>query len=40
LVKKVAHTHRYLLTDKGLTAITTILAARNADADSLTKLAA
>jgi hypothetical protein len=40
LVKKVAHTHRYLLTDKGLTAITTILAARNADADSLTKLVA
>jgi hypothetical protein len=40
LVKKVAHTHRYLLTDKGRTAITTILAARNADANSLTKLAA
>jgi len=40
LIKKVPHTHRYLLTDKGRTATTTILAARNADANSLTKLAA
>ena len=40
LIKKVPNTHRYLLTDKGRTIITTILAARHASADSIIKLAA
>jgi len=40
LVKKVSHTHRYLLTDFGRQAITTILAARNANASQLSQLAA
>lgn len=40
LIKKVPRTHRYILTDKGRTAVTSILAAHNADAISLTKIAA
>jgi hypothetical protein len=35
LIKKVSRTHRYLLTDKGRQAITTILAARTATASKL-----
>jgi hypothetical protein len=35
LVKKVSHTHRYLLTDKGRQAISTLLAARSATASQL-----
>jgi len=40
LIKKVPKTNRYLLTAKGRLAITALLAARNSDTDSLTKLAA
>jgi len=40
LVHKVARTHRYLLSDKGRAAITTLLAARNANADKLLNAAA
>lgn len=40
LIKKVPKTHRYLLTDKGRTIITTLLTVRNASAKSLMKLAA
>lgn len=40
LVKKVAGTHRYILSDKGRTTITALLAARRADVDQLTKMAA
>jgi hypothetical protein len=40
LVSKVPKTHRYVLTNKGRIAITALLAARNADTESLTKLAA
>ncbi|MFC1834759.1 hypothetical protein ACFL2Q_08495 [Thermodesulfobacteriota bacterium] len=40
LIKKVPKTHRYHLTAKGRLAITALLAARNSDTDSLTKLAA
>jgi hypothetical protein len=40
LIKKVSRTHRYVLTVQGRTAITAVMAARNADADQLTKLAA
>lgn len=35
LIKKVAHTHRYVLTDQGRQVITTLLAARQADAATL-----
>jgi hypothetical protein len=40
LIKKVTRTHRYVITDKGRIAVTGILAARNANAISLTKIAA
>jgi hypothetical protein len=40
LVQKVAGTHRYVVTEKGRTTITAILAARKADLDQLTKIAA
>ena len=40
LIQKVAGTHRYILSDKGRTTITALLAARRADVDQLTKLAA
>ena len=40
LIKKVPSTHRYLLTDKGRTIVTTLLAVRKASADSIMKLAA
>ena len=40
LVKKVPRTHRYHLTEKGRTAVVALLAAQNADVDSLAKLAA
>ena len=40
LVRKVQGTHRYHLTDAGRTAVTALLAARNASADRITKLAA
>lgn len=39
LIKKVQHTHRYLLTDSGRKAITAILAARHATVAQLTKAA-
>ena len=39
LVKKVPRTHRYQLTDRGRTTITALLAARQADAATLTKAA-
>jgi len=40
LIKKVPKTHRYQLTENGRRIITALLAARNADVDQLTKLAA
>lgn len=40
LIKKVPHTHRYHVTDKGRGIIAALMAARNADANQLTKLAA
>jgi hypothetical protein len=40
LLQKVANTHRYLVTNNGRTAITALLAARNANADLLTTQAA
>lgn len=40
LIRKVPHTHRYVLTDQGRMAIAAILAARNANALELAKLAA
>jgi hypothetical protein len=40
LVAKVPGTHRYVLTEKGRTTITALLAARNANVDQLTKMAA
>lgn len=40
LIKKVHATHRYLLTTKGQRIITALLAARQADTEQLTKLAA
>ena len=40
LVAKVSGTHRYVLTQKGRTTITALLAARKADVDQLTKIAA
>jgi hypothetical protein len=40
LVKKIAGTHRYVLTTKGATTITALLAARHANINELTKMAA
>ena len=40
LIAKVSGTHRYVVTDKGRVSITALLAARNADVEQLTKLAA
>jgi hypothetical protein len=40
LIKKVTGTHRWLLTEKGRRLVTALLAARQADVDQLTKLAA
>ena len=40
LLKKVSGTHRYVLTSKGREITTALLAARQADVDQLTKLAA
>jgi hypothetical protein len=40
LIRKVSGTHRYMVTDKGRTTITALLAARKADVEKLTKLAA
>ncbi len=40
LVKKVSGTHRWLVTEKGRRLITALLAARQADVDQLTQLAA
>ena len=39
LIKKVQHTHRYILTDKGRLTITAILAAQNASTKQLVQLA-
>jgi len=40
LIQKITGTHRYVLTKKGRTTITALLAARNADVEQLTKMAA
>lgn len=40
LVQKVAGTHRYVVSEKGRITITALLAARKADLDQLTKIAA
>ena len=40
IIRKVPHTHRYVLTDFGREAITAILAAQNANTLELAKLAA
>jgi hypothetical protein len=40
LIQKVSGTHRYVVTDKGRTTITALLAAKKADVNQLTKLAA
>jgi len=40
LIKKVPHTHRYHVTEKGRSIISALLAARNADANQLAKIAA
>jgi hypothetical protein len=40
LIKKVAGTHRYLVTEKGSVTITALLTARQANVNELTKLAA
>jgi hypothetical protein len=40
LIRKVPHTHRYHLTTAGRIAVTTLITARNASAEALTKLAA
>jgi len=40
LIKKISGTHRYVLTPKGSTIITAVLAARQANLNELTKLAA
>jgi hypothetical protein len=40
LVQKVAGTHRYVVSEKGRTTITALSAARRADVDQLTKIAA
>ena len=39
LIKKVSTTHRYLLTDRGITTVTALLNARQANATKLTQLA-
>lgn len=40
LIKKVPHTHRYHATEKGRAIISALLAARNANVNQLTKIAA
>jgi len=40
LIKKIAGTHRYILTERGSVTITALLAARQANINQLTKLAA
>ncbi len=40
LIKKVPHTHRYQLTDQGRRIIPALMAARNVDANQLSKIAA
>jgi DNA-binding HxlR family transcriptional regulator len=40
LIQKVSKTHRYVVTDQGRKVITTVLAARDANADWLTTHAA
>jgi hypothetical protein len=40
LIQKVSGTHRYVVTEKGRTTITALLAARKADVQQLTKIAA
>jgi hypothetical protein len=40
LIKKLSGTHRYVLTDKGSTIITALLAARQANVNELTEMAA
>jgi hypothetical protein len=40
LIKKISGTHRYVLTEKGSTTITALLAARQANIDQLTQMAA
>lgn len=40
LIRKVCGTHRYLITEDGRRLVTALLAARHADVDQLTKLAA
>ena len=40
LIKKVSGTHRYVLTEKGSTTITALLAARQANINQLTQIAA
>jgi len=40
LIRNVSHTHRYVVTDKGRRIITALLAARQANIDQLTALAA
>jgi hypothetical protein len=40
LIRKVPHTHRYHLTKAGRIAVTALIAARNANTQELTKLAA
>jgi hypothetical protein len=40
LIRKIAGTHRYVLTSQGRRITTALLAARRADIDQLTRLAA
>jgi hypothetical protein len=40
LIRKVSGTHRYILTEKGRISITALLAARKADVEQPTKMAA
>jgi hypothetical protein len=40
LIRKVPRTHRYLLTKAGRIAVTALIAARNANTQELTRLAA
>ena len=40
LVRKISGTYRYILTNKGQTTVTALLAARRADVTQLTQLAA
>ena len=40
LLRKVGATHRYHLTKRGQRIVTALFAARNADVDALTKIAA